>query len=253
MAQSTQEPVATPNSSDASWRSLYIVGGATALITIGVGIAEILISFLPGGSIADPTVAEWFAQFQQSWFLGLRNMGLLNIFLVLLGVPTFLALYGAHRRVNPAYAALAVILSLIGVAVFLATNRAFAMYELSRQYAAATTDVQQAALIAAGQTMLSVGRGHTPGSFLAFFLSEVAGIVMSAVMLKGRIFSKAAGYAGLAGFSILLVFDVTSAFAPGLDSMAKLLSMVGGLLTLVWQILVARGLFQLAKEKQPAS
>jgi hypothetical protein len=160
-----------------------------ALITVVVGLIEIMITFLPGGNTPYETVTDWFTLFQNNWFLGLRNLGLLNIIIAVLGIPTFLALYGAHRRVNQAYAALAMIISFIGVAVFLATNRAFPMFELSNQYAAATTDAQRAMLTAAGQVMLSVGQSHTPGTFLGFCLSEVADLIISVVMLRSKICS----------------------------------------------------------------
>ena len=117
-------------SSDFSWKSLYKVAGIAAIIVVVVGLIEIAINFFPGGSRTSKTVIDWFALFQNNWFLGLRNLGLLNIIIIVLGIPTFLALYAAHRRVNKAYAALAVIISFIGVAVFLATNRAFPMLGL---------------------------------------------------------------------------------------------------------------------------
>ena len=248
MTQVKQGQVTDTETADITWKNLYIVGGTTALITIGVGVIEILITFLPGGNVSYETVIDWFTLFQHNWFLGLRNLGFLNIFLTLLGIPTFLALYGAHRQVNQAFAMLAMIISFIGVAVFLATNRAFAMFELSHQYAAATTAAQQATIVAAGQTMLSIGKSHTLGSFLGFFLSEVAGIIISGVMLQGKIFSKVAAYAGVAGFSILLIFDIISAFVPRLDNMAMIFAMIGGLLTMVWHILLARRFFQLGRE-----
>ena len=62
------------------------------------------------------------------------------------------------------------IISLMGIIVFLTTNRAFALLDLSNQYTAATTDTQRSVLIAAGQALLSVGRGHAPGSFMGFTL-----------------------------------------------------------------------------------
>ena len=78
------------------------------------------------------------------------------------------------------------IISFLGIAVFYATNRAFPMLELSNQYAAAGTDAQRAMLEVAGQSILSVGQSHTPGTFLGFSLMEAAGIMMSIVMLLGK-------------------------------------------------------------------
>ncbi len=233
---------------DSNWKSLYKVGGAAALVAVLVGLSEIIITFLPGGGMSSGivTVVDWFTLFQNNWFLGLRNLGLLNIFLTALAIPIFFALYAAHWRVNQAYAALAMIIAFIGVAVFFATNRAFPMLELSRQYAAATTDTQRSMLVAAGQAMLSVGQSHTPGTFVGFFLTEVAAIVISMVMLRSQVFSKATAYVGILGFGLLLIFEVCSSFVPALD-VAAIFAMGGGLLSMAWYILVARRLFQLGR------
>jgi hypothetical protein len=233
---------------DSHWKSLYKIGGAIALIVVLVALLEVIITFFPGGGRTDPgsvTVIDWFTLFQNNWFLGLRNLGLLNIIITTLGIPIFFALFSAHRRVNITYAALAMVIAFIGVAVFLATNRAFSMLDLSSQYAAATSDVQRAMLAAAGQAMLSVGQSHAPGTFLGFFLSEVASMIISIVMLQGKVFSKVTAYLGILGFGLLLVFEVCSSFVPALFNVAMLFAMSGGLLSMVWYILIARRFFQL--------
>ncbi len=181
-------------------KSLYKVGGVAALLVLFTALLEILITFLPGGYTTAETVLDWFRLLQGNWFLGLRNLGLLNIVMTTLGIPVLFALYMAHRRTDHIFAALAIIISFLGVAVFYATNRAFPMLDLSHQYALATTETEKTMLIAAGRAMLSVGQSHTPGTFLAFFLSEIGGMVISVVMLRGRVFNPIAAYAGITGF-----------------------------------------------------
>ena len=166
------------------WTNLYKLGGVAALLIVLTGLLEIVLTFLPGGYASSDSVTDWFTLFQNNWFLGLRNLGLLNIVMIMMGIPMFFALCIAHRNFDLPYAALALMISFIGVAVFYGTNRAFPMLDLSNQYAAATTEAQRAMLSAAGQAMLSVGESHTPGTFLGFFLSEVAGILISVVMLR---------------------------------------------------------------------
>jgi hypothetical protein len=233
---------------DSHWKSLYKIGGAAALIVVLVALIEIIITFFPGGGRTEPssvTVIDWFTLFQNNWFLGLRNLGLLNIIMTILGIPVFFALFGAHRRVNITYAALAMVISFIGVAVFLSTNRAFSMLDISSQYAAATSDAQRAMLAAAGQAMLSVGQSHTPGTFLGFFLSSIAGIIISVVMLRGKVFSKVAAYVGIVAFVSFIIFEVCSSFVPALFGVAMLFAISGGLLSMVWYILITRRFFQL--------
>lgn len=229
------------------WKSVYRAGGAAALLAVLVTLSEIAITFLPGGNASPETIDGWFTLFQDNWFLGLRNLGLLNLAFTTLALLVFFALYGAHRHANRPYAALALILFILGGAVFCATNRAFPMLALSRQYAVATTGPQRATVMAAAQAMLAVGQSHTPGTFLGFFLSEAAGLVMALVMLRSRIFGSATAYAGISAFGFLLVFEVCASFVPALGAVAMLFAMVGGLSSIVWYLLAARRLFQLGQ------
>ncbi|MBN1261229.1 MAG: DUF4386 family protein [Anaerolineae bacterium] len=233
--------------SDSDWKYLYRIGASAALLAVLVGIVEIAITFVPGGATTSETVLEWFTLYQENPFLGMRNMGLLNILLTATGVPVYLALFGAHPRSHRAVAALAMAFSFIGVAVFYATNRAFPMLELSNQYAVATTEAQRAALLAAGQAMLSVGQSHTPGTFIGFFLSEAAAVLISWVMLKGKVFEKVTAYVGMAGFAFLMVFEITSSFVPALSGIEMVFAMLGGLASMAWYVLLARRLLRLAR------
>jgi hypothetical protein len=80
--------------------------------------------------------------FQNHWFVGLRNLGLLNLIGAVLLAPTILAIYAPLRRDNEAYAAFGTILFFVGTAVHLASSRAFPVLPLSGQYVRATTDAQ---------------------------------------------------------------------------------------------------------------
>jgi len=230
-------------------KNIFIIGGTAALLTVLVAFGEILITFLPGGSEQVETVIDWFTQLQNNWFMGLRNLGFLNIIMFALGIPIYFALYTAHRKVNKTFAALAMIISFIGVAVFFATNRAFSMLELSNQYANAITDSQRSGFLVAGQAMLSVGKSHSPGTFICFFLGELAGILISLVILKGKIFSKAAALIGIMGFALLLFFEVFTSFVPVLKEISMILAIGGGILNVIWLILLGIGFFKLVQKE----
>jgi hypothetical protein len=228
------------------WTGLYKLGAVTSLLILCTAVLEILITFLPGGYASTETVVDWFNLLQGNWFLGLRNLGLLNIVMTALSMPMFFALCIAHWKVNPKYSALAMIISFIGIAVFYATNRAFAMLDLSNQYAVANTDAQRAVLEAAGQALLAVGQSHVPGTFIGFCLSEIAGILISVVMLRGGIFSKLNGWVGILGFGMLWIFEICQSFIPGSSSFVLIFAMIGGILNLVWYGLIAQRLFKMA-------
>jgi hypothetical protein len=237
-----------PADKDTHWNTILRLGGIAALLAVLFGILEIAITFLPGGNTSQETIVEWFSLFQANPFMGLRNLGLLNILINSMAILTFFAFYAAHHRsAYKPYALLVMIIAYLGLGVFYATNRAFVMLDLSSQYALATSDAQRAALEAAGISMLNVGQSHSAGTFFGFFLLEIAGVLISLVMLRSGIFSKTAAVAGLLGFGLLLVFEVFSSFFIGLNTISILLAGLGGILSMIWYFLIARTFFQLAR------
>ena len=68
-------------------------------------------------------------------------------------------------------------------------------------------------------------------------------------MLRGQVFSKTTAYAGMLGFTFLLIFEFISSFFIGLSDAVLLLAMLGGLLSMVWYILIARRLSQMSANK----
>ena len=51
---------------DPTWKGLYKVGAAAALIVVLVALIEIIITFFPGGSTSPETVIDWFILFQDN-------------------------------------------------------------------------------------------------------------------------------------------------------------------------------------------
>jgi hypothetical protein len=245
VSQSELKQIIDAQTAESGWKGLYKVGGTTVLITVVVALAEIVIGFLPGVARLTQrtvTVIDWFTLLQSHWFLGLRNLGLLNIIGAALLAPTFFAIYSALRRDNEAYGAFGTILFFVAVAVYLASNRAFSMLSLSGQYASATTDAQRSLLIAAGQAMLAEGQTRA-----GIPLIEFACLVISAVMLRGKVFSKATAYAGILGNVLLMVFEIILAFVPTSLDAGMVIAVGGGLSIMIWYLLVGRRLLQLGR------
>jgi hypothetical protein len=115
-------------------RSLYRTAGIAALITVAVMVVEMLITLLPAGArggVEVMTVVDWFELFQNNGFMGLRNLGLMNMLAIVFTIPIYVALCLIHRRSHGAFAALAAILYFVGVAIYLSNNTAFSMLSLS--------------------------------------------------------------------------------------------------------------------------
>ncbi len=234
---------------DSAWKSLYIIGGAAALTAAIIfrrwlGAEVTLFS----GQEPPSTTVGWFTLLQSNRLLGLTFLDVFDIVNYALVGLIFLALYAALRRANRSYMTLATMLAFVGIAVYLASNQAFAILSLSDQYAAATTDAQRAMFVAAGQTLLtmnSFNQGGT-GIRLSFLLVTLAGLIISMVMLRSSIFGRVTAYVGILANVFGLGAFITLALAPPMTFIP--LSASAPFL-LIWYILVGLRLLQLANRE----
>ena len=232
-----------------TWKSLYRVGGAVALLAVGLEIANALIAVISSSTSgpAPSTVIGWFTLLQNNRLLGLLDLGLLDIAAVALLVPMFLAVSLALRRTSASFMAIATTLAFVGIGVYLATETAFSLLSLSSQYAAATTDAQRTLFEAAGQAMLVEQVGVGAGAYMAFFLLGVAGLIISAVMLRSALFSKVTASVGILANGIIVAYYIGLACVSIPLTIGLFLYSASGLLSLIWYILIGRRLLMLAQ------
>ncbi len=248
-AELKHKQIINNQTADTGWKSIYGIASAACLIVVLITLLDIIINFIPGqkAEISNLTVLDFFEIFQDNWFFGLRYLGFFNIIITALMVPIFIALYAAHSQENRVYAALAAIILFIGTAVYISNNNALSMLELSRQYGAATTEDQKVSLLAAGKTLLVLAEDFTPGSFAGFFLSEIAGIIMAFVILRGKVFSKLTAIANIVGHGFLTIFIFWATFIGVLFNIAMIIALIGGISMLLANILISLRLFKLRK------
>ena len=235
---------------EAQWNSIYFLGGiATVIALIGI-VLDIVFGSTTGGNLSTlpQTAVDRFSQFHVNPWHGLYNLDLLNTINQLIFIPVYFALFAALRKTNIAYALLALIIFLVGTAIFVTTNTALPMLELSHKYAAATTESQKTLLAAAGEAMLARGAHGSLGVFIGFLLPNIAGLIMSLAMLTGEGFSKITSYLGIAGNALLLLYIVLVTFAPNINN-ATAFAMPGGLLSMAWMVMFTIRLFQLGSLK----
>ncbi len=230
---------------DVGWKGLYRVGGAGAFIAALLLLIEIIVfSIWP----QQTTAIDFFALFQSNKLIGLLDFYLLEMFAYILFVPIFMAIYVAIRKSSESYMIIAVILAIIGISVFLSTNNPFSLFSLSNQYAVATTEAQKSILLAAGQAIIvNTGQRAVGGFNTGFFLVSIAGLIVSAVMLRSNIFSKTTAYVGILAFTISLADYFRLIFLPGEIVLLLIIAITSGLLLLIWLVLVGRKLLQLGK------
>lgn len=219
---------------DMDWRTIYTIGGVAALTMAAITLSQFVV-FAVAPPPLEGTATAWFALFQRNALLGLLAFEFSLVVYALLAIPAALALYAALKGVDHPLAALFLALSIVGSACFVMARPALEMLFLSGQYAAATSDVQRAAFLAAGEGM--VATFHGTAFQVSYILGSMSGLVLSVITLKSAVFSKATAYLRLA--SSVLDFGI---FIPA----AGLVISLGSVMCLlVFNILAGRRLLQL--------
>jgi len=235
-----------PDVNKTNWKTLYRIGAVCAFLVLLVMVTEMFLTALPDGARTILTITEWFDLFNRNWFMGMRNLGLINIIATTLMIPVFFSIFGLHRQENSAFAGLSLIIFIAGYAIFMADNTSFPMLELSRKYAIADLESKKI-LLAAGESLLAKGSSHTPGTFPGFFLAEAAGILFCIIMLQGKVFSKATGIVGIIAFGFMFLFEVSSSFIHALYDISIVFAMMGGILTFVWYVMIGLRLLKISR------
>ena len=247
----------TVEKSETSWKALYRVGGIAILIAVIFfrrNLGTELTTFKGFGIFTVPETAptsalDWFTLLQNDKFIGLALFDVADLINYALVGLFFLALYGALRQTNKGAMVAATAFGLIGVGVYLASNQAFSMLVLSEHYAAATTDAQRSTFLAAGEALLAIHNPstiyHGTGIYASLFLVPLAGLIISIVMLRSDVFSKATAIVGILANGIVLGYFIALVFAPALIWIPPTVSAP---FRVIWYIMIAIKLFKLGKD-----
>jgi hypothetical protein len=121
------------DNSDKQWETIHKVGAITTIIVLCGILLDMVVGSVTGGNVATlpQTAVERFNQFNENQLLGLYNLDLLNTIIQIIFIPSIYAIYVAHRKVNNAPALLALIIFLFGTTIFVTSNTALTMLDLS--------------------------------------------------------------------------------------------------------------------------
>jgi hypothetical protein len=205
------------------------------------------------GRESPATVGDWFSLLQSDRLLTLVYLNVFDLVNYALLALMFLALYVALRRAQKSYMAIAMALGLLGIGVYLASNTAFSILSLSDQHAGATTEAQRSRLLAAGEALLALNRFSAPGAhpgsggYVSLLLVAVASMMAACIMVRSDLFNRVTAYLGIVAGAVDLAYAIGYAFVPAVDSelLALLFIPAGGLLWMVWHILVGWQLYRL--------
>jgi hypothetical protein len=241
---------------DASWKTLFYVGGIAALLAVLIfrrNFGVELLTFNGFGLFEVPEVTpisagDWLVLMQNNWFVGLAAFGLFDLVNYLLVGLIFLALYGALKQTNKSVIIIAAFFGFVGIAVYIATNQAFSMLTLSHRYAEAMTEAQRVMYLAAGEALLANFNPGTieqgTGYYLSLLLVLLAGLLISSVMLQSTVFNKVTAYAGILANAIGLGYFVALIFA---QEMLWLPPSLSAPFRMTWYILISIQLFKLGR------
>jgi hypothetical protein len=217
-------------------KPLYKLAAAASVGMVIIVLIQFAV-FMSAPPPYEGTAIDWFRLFQRDPIVGLINFELLMVLYTIISIPISLALYMTLRRGHPAFTALYLALSLTGVIAFIAARPAFEMLYLSNGYAAATSDAQRSMFLAAGQVL--VATFHGTAFHVSYILGSLSGLIISLVMLKSNVFSKATAAVRIA--SSVCDFGL---YVPGIGMYISIFSV---LFLVIWNILIARRLFQLGQ------
>jgi hypothetical protein len=225
-----------------TWRVLCKIGGVAAMILLAYSLVTMVVLIVIGGQPG--TADEAFTLLKDNRLIALLRLDLLTVAVIPLYYLLFGGLCVALVRSHAAYTALAAVLAFSGITLFLSTPSVFSMVYLGDQYMAATTEVQRTLLLAAGEAILASDMWHSTGAIVGGILIQISALLVSVVMLQGKVFSRATAYVGILTHGLDLAHILVGLFAPvgGVVLMA-----VAGPLYLIWFPLVGLRLLQLGR------
>jgi hypothetical protein len=142
-------------------------------------------------------------------------------------------------RKDKSLSLIAIILGCLSITLYVVSREAtFSMIPLSNEYFSATTEVQKAATVAAGKTLLAVYDGTS--FVISYVLGGFTMLLFSIAMLKDELFENSIPITGLITGVLMFV-------PPTVGEIGVWISMVSLVPSLIWMVLMARWLSRTAR------
>ena len=186
------------------WAILYRLAARLALVMlILIPVQVIIFVVFP----IPETIDEFFSTFKGSWVLGLLHSDVLYIINNLIVAVMYIAFYLSLKKRGESLMLMALILGLLGVGVYMASNKAFELLSLSRGFSRAVDESTRNLYRAAGIGMLAEWQGTAFDVY--YILNGIALVIMAFVMLKSPLYGKRTAKIGIAA-GILMVIPSTA-------------------------------------------
>lgn len=226
--------------------ALCRLGGIASLILVAYSLATMVQMVVLGGQ---PTsAAQAFGLLEHHRVIALLRLDLPTIISLPLYYLVFLGLFAALRRCDFSGVLLATTLAFVGTTLVLATPTALSLIPLSDKFAMTTSDASRNQLLAAGEALLAADIWHSTGAIVGGALLQCGAVLISVVMLRGKVFSKTTAWLGIVMHGLDLAHIIGGLLLPAAGFV--LLSIAGPLYP-VWFVLVGLRLLQLGRNPQP--
>ncbi len=231
-------------------RAMYILSGIAALLAAIVfrrwlGAELEMLAGMGVFRVDQPSGVEgWLRLLRESPLAGLALLNGLDVVNYLLLGLIFTGLFFSLRGRNKPFMALSLALVFSGIALFLSSNKAFALLALSRQDLAGPDALS---LLQTGRVMLAQNdpMAFGTGQFWALVFVDLAGLIASLVMLRSGVFGRVTSWIGIIANAVGLGYFFSLAFYPPAAFVPTSLSAP---FRLAWFIMIAVRLFRLSRE-----
>jgi hypothetical protein len=221
---------------DPRWKTLFYIAALAAvymIILIQIQGIVYIVSPPPG------TVLGFFELFQKSTLMGLINLDLLLTIDYVLVLFIYFVIFIVLSRREKSLSLIATILGCLSITLYIVSREAtFSMIALSNEYFGATTEMEQAAALAAGKTLLAMYNGSSFS--VSYVFGGITMLLFSIAMLKDEVFEISIPITGL-------IMGVLMFVPPTAGEIGVWISMVSLVPTLIWMILMSRWLFRTAR------
>jgi hypothetical protein len=223
------------------WKNLFIIGGIAALFQI---VTVLSMSVVQGFIGTKPASAEnYFMIYQNSPLEAFLRGDIWIVILISLYLGTFPALYIVLRKRAPVISLMATLMTLMVVAGVIATDSTFSLLHLGQEYVIATQN-ERIQLIAAAEAVIASDLWNSTAGYFGGIFLQGAGVLISAVMLKSKNFSKVTAWSGLIGNGLDFIQHVLHYVYPPIMG---IVAPIMGIFYFVWYPMLARDFFLLAR------
>ncbi len=227
---------------DGRWKNLHKIGGISAQIIAALLIGEVLVySVLPNPN----TTIDYLELFLNNSLFGLLHFDLLGMISYLLFIPVVLSLYMILRENSESIMLISTILFFVGIVVFFATNTGFSMLSISKQYAMAKTEAEQAMLLSSFHSILTLFK--VQAFMVSYIIVSAAWVMIAAVMLKSELFSRLTAYMGILAGMAGIIAEILENTYTKLINVAIAFYFAGIVCLFIWVLLTGRKLLYIGR------